>query len=266
MSQLLGIIGIASAIAYVVLHPATAFSGFFDKHALVIVSVMPPSIMMMSHNLGDLLLGIKMLASSIFSSQYKTQQHVVQILTATSTLVRSEGLGSIAKVRNIARYELLRDGLSMIVNDFSADEIKHNISARIQSKQARFAAAAHLFENMSRLCPGVGMIGTLFGLIHMLSNIDDPSKLGGGMAMAMVTTLYGLVTGTCIYGPWSEKIVVEGEKILENDMMVLEGVLHIKSKKSSIHLKDIVKTYAGPAQKAETPPQQQHAVTPKRSA
>jgi chemotaxis protein MotA len=106
------------------------------------------------------------------------------------------------------------------------------------------ALAANLFENMSKLCPGMGMIGTLMGLIAMLSNMNDPTKLGSGMAMALITTLYGLMLGTILYGPWGEKIQIEAEKIHEIDMMVLEGVLNIRGKKSSIHMKDIVKTYA----------------------
>jgi chemotaxis protein MotA len=153
-------------------------------------------------------------------------------------------MGALVPLRDQMRYDLLRDGFSLIINDFKTEEIRHNLMARVDAKQTKMALAANLFDNMSKLCPGMGMIGTLMGLIAMLSNMNDPTKLGSGMALALITTLYGLMLGTIIYGPWGEKIHIEAEKILEIDLMVVEGVLNIRGKKSSIHMKDIVKTYA----------------------
>ena len=60
----------------------------------------------------------------------------------------------------------------------------------------------------------------------------------------MITTLYGLLLGTVLYAPCSEKISLEAEKILEIDLMVLEGVISLKAKKSSVHMKDIMSTYS----------------------
>jgi chemotaxis protein MotA len=87
------------------------------------------------------------------------------------------------------------------------------------------------------------MIGTLMGLIGMMANLSDPASIGSGMALALITTLYGLLLGTIIYAPFGEKIALEAEKSQELDLMVLEGVLALKSKKSSVHLKNIMATY-----------------------
>ena len=243
MSQILGLSGICYALWFVMTHPAKGFSGYFDEHAFIMLSIMPPSIMLLSHTTSDLLLGLKLLISACFKRQKNTQQEIVQILTMTLKAVRQDGLGVVAKVRGHVSYDFLREGLSLILNDFKPDEVRYNLDAKIEAKQMRMQTAANLFENMSKLCPGVGMIGTLFGLIHMMSHLDDPTKLGGGMAMAMITTLYGLILGTCLYGPCGEKIIIEADKILENDRLVLEGVLHIQEKKSTLHLQDLVKTY-----------------------
>jgi len=255
MSQLLGVSGIAFAIWYAISHPAMKFHGYWDPAAMVLLGFGPPSVMMLSHTVSDLIMGIKLLWSSIFSQHAQHQQETIDMLTRASQIVRTEGLGALVPLRDRMRYDLLRDGFSLIINDFKAEEIRHNLMARINAKQSRMALAASLFENMSKLCPGMGMIGTLMGLIAMLSNMNDPSKLGGGMALALITTLYGLMLGTIIYGPWGEKIHIEAEKILEIDLMVLEGVLNIRGKKSSIHMKDIVKTYAS-----------KHATQPTRGA
>ncbi len=108
-------------------------------------------------------------------------------------------------------------------------------------------------ENGGAFAPGFGMIGTLMGLIAMMANMKDPTQIGGGMALAMITTFYGLLLGTLLYGPFSEKILLEAEKTLEIDLMVLEGVVNLKAKKSSIHMKDIVKTFGKKAGGPEQP-------------
>ena len=243
MSQILGLSGIGFSIYYLVSHHATQFHGYWDPAAAVLLGVGPPSIMMLSHTVMDLFVGFRLLASSIFSRHARHQAEIIDVLTRASQIVRTDGLGALVPLRNQLQYELLRDGVSLIINDFKAEEIRHNLMAKINAKQSKMILAASLFENMSKLCPGMGMIGTLMGLIAMLSNLNDPTKLGGGMAMALITTLYGLMLGTIIYGPWGEKINIEAEKILEVDMMVMEGILNVKGKKSSIHMKDMMKTY-----------------------
>ena len=253
MSQILGLSGIGFAIWYVISHPAMKFHGYWDPAAVVLLGIGPPSVMMLSHTLADLIVGIRLLITSIFSRHAQHQAEIINALTRASQIVRSDGLGALVPLRDRMQYDMLRDGFSLIINDFRTEEIRHNLMARINAKQSKMALAASLFENMSKLCPGMGMIGTLMGLIAMLSNMNDPTKLGSGMALALITTLYGLMLGTIIYGPWGEKIHIEAEKILEVDMMVLEGMVNIKSKKSSVHMKDIMKTYASKTGSQPTP-------------
>ncbi len=243
MSPLIAIAGIVFSLYYVFTSPSGGFEGYLDKPSLVLLGMMPPSVMLLSHTLKDFYVGFSTLLQALFRGN-KREKEVINVLTSASQLVRSEGIGSIMKVRNQVRYELLRDGLSLILNDFSVDEIRHNLQNKINSKQMRMSLASNLFENMSKVSPGVGMIGTILGLIAMMINLKDPSQIGGGMALAMITTLYGLLLGTVVYAPCSEKISLEAEKSLEIDLMVLEGVLSLKGKKSSVHMRDIMSTYS----------------------
>lgn len=243
MAPIVGLCGIVYSIWYVFAHPATHVDGYYDKPALILLAMMPPSIILLSHTFQDFFTGLGAFLNSLFKRQKKTQDEVISVLTHASAIVRSEGLGSLVRIKERVRNELLKDGLSLIVNNFTPEEIKHNISAKISAKQSRMHLAANLFENISKLSPGVGMLGTILGLIHMMANLTDPSKIGGGMAMALLTTLYGLVLGNIIYGPIAERIKLESDKSLEIDLMVLEGVISLKGKKSSVHFTDIMKTY-----------------------
>lgn len=244
MSPILGLAGLIASFYFVFTHPSAGFKGYYDLPSLVLLLVCPPSIMLLSHTVSDFMTGISTLIKSLFGGQKQAQAEVINILTNASAIVRSEGIGALLKIRNRIRYELLRDGISLIINNFSVDEIRHNLTAKINAKQTRMQLASNLFENISKVSPGVGMIGTLLGLVDMMANLKDPTSIGSGMALAMITTLYGLLLGTLLYAPCSEKISLEADKSLEIDMLVLEGVLSLKGKKSSVHLKDIMKTYA----------------------
>jgi chemotaxis protein MotA len=244
VSPILAILGISFSLYFVLTNQSPGFQGYFDKPSLILLGVMPPSVMLLSHTLKDFYVGLSTLLRALFQVQGRAEREVIQVLTHCSAMVRSEGIGALVKVRNQIRYPLLRDGISLIVNDFSLEEIRHNLQNRLNAKQMRMSLAVNLFENMSKLSPGVGMIGTLLGLIAMMSKLTDPSQVGSGMALAMITTLYGLLLGTLVYAPCSEKIGLEAEKSLELDLMVLEGVVSLKGKKSSVHLRDIMSTYA----------------------
>lgn len=243
MSGIIGLCGIVYVFYVVFTHPHTGFTGYIDKTAIILLAIAPPSIMLLSHTIQDFLTGFVILFRSTFQNSRKSQGEVINTLTACSAKVRAEGVGSLMGVRDKLKNELLRDGVSMIVNDFTVQEIRHNLEAKISTKQGHMSLAVNLFENMSKVCPGVGMIATLVGMITMLSNMSDPSTIGAGLAVAMIGTLYGLILGTIIYAPFAEKISLESEKILELDMLVMEGVLHLKEKKSSLHFRDLVKTY-----------------------
>lgn len=244
MSSLIGISGIIYGLYYVLTQKQEAFSGYFDKPSFVLLGLLPPCIMLLSHKISDFLTGFKILLQSIFQNTKRKQNHVINALTVCSARVRSEGIGSLVHERRKLSYGLLTDGVSLIINNFTSAEIQHNLNAKINARQSQMSLASNLFENMSKVSPGVGMIGTLLGLIGMMRNISDPSTIGAGMALALVTTLYGLLLGTLLYAPFGEKIAIEADKIYELDLLVLEGVLALKGKKSSVHLKDIMKTYS----------------------
>ncbi len=244
MSALIGIGGIIFAFYYTMTAPATGFRGYIDIPSMVLLGIGPPAVMLLSRTLGDLGLGLQTLFESLFINKRRIQNDVITALSRLSARVRAEGFGALVAERKTLRYDFLRDGVSMIVNDFSLEEIKHNLNSKLQAKQSRMSGASDLFTNMSKLCPGVGMLGTLMGLIQMMSALKDPASIGSGMAFAMITTLYGLMLGTFIYAPWGEKISVESEKTLEIDLLVLEGVLHLKSKKSSLHFNNLLNTYS----------------------
>jgi chemotaxis protein MotA len=244
ISVIVGLSGFASALWYVLIHGGASFSGFWEPAAAVLLGGGPIAIILMSHSFYDFFSGIRTLFSLAVMSQKREMNQISNQLSVLSYSVRTDGIGVLAKYKAQLRNPLLKDGVSLILSSFTTDEIRHNLTAKINSRQTEYAHAVSLFENLGKLSPGVGLLGTIAGLVKMLSNMTEPAKLGPAMAVALLSTLYGLVLGTVVYMPVAEKIAIYAEKRLQLDLMVLEGVLLLKEKKSQAHLRDVLNTYS----------------------
>lgn len=248
ISVIVGLSAFGWSLWFLLFHGSGKFQGFWDPSAAVLLGVAPLAVMLMSHSFIDFFAGLKTLFSIAFLNQKKEMNTISNQLSTLSYSVRTEGMGILARYKSQIANPLFRDGVTLILSSFTADEIRHNLTAKINSKQTQFTHAVNLFESLGKLCPGMGLLGTIVGLVQMLSNMSDPGKLGPSMAIALLTTLYGLVLGTVVYTPISEKIAIYAEKTLQLDLMILEGVLLLKEKKSQAHLRDVLNTYsAAPA-------------------
>jgi chemotaxis protein MotA len=179
-------------------------------------------------------------------SHYKEMNKIVNQLTQMSQSVRQDGVGALMNMRAQVHHPLLKDGINLILNGFTSEDIRNNLVAKVNTQQFHLQHAAKLFQALGQLCPGMGLVGTVTGLILMLSNLSDPSKIGAGMAVSLLATLYGLIFGTVLYSPIAEKLSLYAEKRLQLDTMIMEGVMLLKEKKSNAHMTDVLKTYAEP--------------------
>jgi chemotaxis protein MotA len=96
---------------------------------------------------------------------------------------------------------------------------------------------------MGGAAPSFGMFGTLFGLIVMLGELDDPSNMGPGLAAALMTTLYGIIFARFVFYPIAEKIKNAAQMNKFREYFVLEGIVLINDKKSSFYIQDKLSTY-----------------------
>jgi chemotaxis protein MotA len=244
MSIIVGICGFAWSLWFLIFHGGAKFQGFWEPSAAVLLGIAPIAVILMSHSFIDFFAGLRTLLSLAFLNQKKEINQISNQLSTMSSAVRNEGIGVLAKYKPHLANQLFKEGVTLILSSFTSDEIRHNLTAKINGKQTQFSHAVNLFESLGKLCPGMGLLGTIIGLVQMLSNMSDPSKLGPSMAIALLTTLYGLILGTVVYQPISEKIAIYAEKTLQLDLMILEGVLLLKEKKSQAHLRDVLNTYS----------------------
>ncbi|MEN6384438.1 MAG: MotA/TolQ/ExbB proton channel family protein, partial [Phycisphaerales bacterium] len=118
-------------------------------------------------------------------------------------------------------------GLQMLVDGQSAEQIHENMSLEVQYIQERHAMGKKILEFMGASCPSFAMVGTLIGLISMLSKMESPEEVGRGMAVALVCTFYGAFTANMLFLPLAGKLgqYSKAETIIKE--MIIEGICGI---------------------------------------
>jgi chemotaxis protein MotA len=116
----------------------------------------------------------------------------------------------------------------MAVDGNEPDTIRNIMETELNYLQSRHRKGAAIFSAMGEYSPAFGMLGTLIGLINMLRSLDDPSNIGAGMAVALVTTFYGSVLANLVFLPLSGKLRNKSEEEVIEKELIIEGVLAIQ--------------------------------------
>ncbi|HHI97689.1 MAG TPA: flagellar motor protein PomA, partial [Thermodesulfatator atlanticus] len=104
----------------------------------------------------------------------------------------------------------------------------------------------NLFKTMADLAPAFGMIGTLIGLVQMLSTMDDPKSIGPSMAVALLTTLYGAVMANLVFTPIANKLALRAQEEQLNYRLIIEGVIGLQKGLNPRVLEEILKAFLPP--------------------
>ncbi len=148
--------------------------------------------------------------------------------------------------------DFMRKGFQMAVDGNTADIIKKVSDEEIESMQNRHEVGIGIFKALGSYAPAFGMIGTLIGLIQMLRALDDPSKIGSGMAVALLTTMYGAIVANMIALPIAGKLEQRSAEEVLIKRMILEGVLSIQEGNSPRVVQEKLRSFMAPNQRGET--------------
>src|SRR5205807_10102902 len=112
-------------------------------------------------------------------------------------------------------------GLELVIDNSAKEKLEEVLHLDLHSIEERHSLGKKIFEQLGAMLPAFGMVGTLIGLIQMLGSLDDPSKIGSGMAVAMVTTFYGAFGSNMIYLPLAGKLEARSkEETLLRELMI----------------------------------------------
>lgn len=151
----------------------------------------------------------------------------IEKVVAWSQTARKEGLLGLETIAESEPDLFARKGLQLLVDGTEPEAIRGILEVEIGSREHLDLAAAKMYEGMGGYSPTIGIIGAVMGLIHVMENLSDPSKLGAGIAVAFVATIYGVGMANLVLIPMANKLKSQVQAQSQFREMVIEGVVSI---------------------------------------
>ena len=171
-------------------------------------------------------------------------------MVSYAEVARRDGILSLENMTKEIDDEFVVKGIQMAVDGIDPELIEQIMTSELDSLADRHAQGKSLLDAMTKYAPAFGMIGTLFGLVIMLQQMDNPDAIGPGMAVAILTTLYGAIIANLFAGPLADKLAQRSEHEQMVKTIVIKGVMSIQSGDNPRIVEQKLKTFLSPKDRA----------------
>lgn len=187
---------------------------------------------------GKILKSLTTVYKTAFKKKEVDLQKDIDLIIDIANIARREGLLALEDAIANIDSPFLKKGVMLVVDGADPELIKNVMEAEIYFVQERHAKGQAVIDSMADFAPAYGMIGTLIGLINMLKNLNNTDALGPGMAVALVTTFYGVVLANLVLKPISKKLKIMTAAEAQEKELLLEGLLSIQDGENPRIIKD----------------------------
>lgn len=171
-----------------------------------------------------------------------------------STIARRDGLLALEQQVADIPDQFLRRGLEMVIDGTPKEKLEEVLSIEVSCIQERHKTGKKIFDQLGASLPAFGMVGTLIGLIQMLHELDDPTKIGAGMAVAMVTTFYGAFVANLVFLPLGGKLEARSKEEVLLRQLMIQGLVAMAEGEAPRALEAKLKAFLAPkARQIEVP-------------
>ena len=172
---------------------------------------------------------------------------IIDSLVALSGKARREGVLSLEADVEATEDDFMRKALRVIMDGSDPQVVKETLEAELETRNEDDAGGAGVFKTMGGYSPTLGVIGTVMGLIHMLSQLSEPGKMGPAIAAAFIATFYGVAFANLIFLPLADKLKSQNTEAARCRRLVLEGVLSIQGGVNPTALEERLLSFLPPA-------------------
>lgn len=201
-------------------------SSLVNGPALLIVVGGTFGAIMLQAPINTFMRAIRLFGWIFFPPQQNFDQAIENII-GWSNIARKEGLLGLEIISETEEDAFARKGLQLLVDGSEPEVMRSILEVEVDSKEHRDLSAAKLYESMGGYTPTIGIIGAVLGLIQVMENLSDPSKLGHGIATAFVATVYGVGAANLILLPLANKLKSLVIHRSQYHYMLIEGVVAI---------------------------------------
>lgn len=200
---------------------------------------------MLSYSMQDFLNSMKSIGLIFKASKMNTSE-IIKSIIDLSNVARKEGLLSLEEAAADLDEPFLKKGILLIVDGTDPDLVRGIMETELVSIEARHKTVISFWEALAAMGPAWGMIGTLVGLVNMLNNMSDPSSIGGDMAVALITTLYGSVLANWLCTPVAGKLKAQNAQEMQLKEIMVEGLLSIQAGENPRVIEEKLKSFLAP--------------------
>jgi chemotaxis protein MotA len=244
-------LGVLLLVTSILMAEGASFAGFIDYPSMMVVVGGAISATLICFPLRNVLTFVGV-ARQVFFNKPVNIPELIELIVSLADTARRDGLLALeARLKEIDNPFVVT-GIQMAVDGTRQEVIEDILRTEIDAVATRHRNGKALFDQLGKFAPAFGMIGTLMGLIIMLGNMSDPSSIGSGMAVALITTLYGAIVSNLFFLPMAEKLNLLSKQELLAMEIALRGILSIQSGDNPRVIQQKLSTFVPPKERAGT--------------
>ncbi|NVK54591.1 MAG: flagellar motor protein PomA [Alteromonadaceae bacterium] len=236
------LVGMLGGIGFIVMAMILGgdLSMFVDVPSVLIVFCGSLFVVMSQFTLGQFF-GAGKIAGKAFMFKIDVPEDLIEKVVEMADAARKGGFLALeeAEIAN----PFMQKGVDMLVDGHDIDVVRETLAKDISMTTERHEFGVSIFKGLGDVAPAMGMIGTLIGLVAMLSNMDDPKAIGPAMAVALLTTLYGAFLANVICLPIAAKLSNRLNEEKLNQSLILDGIVGIADGQNPRVIEGILKNY-----------------------
>jgi len=179
--------------------------------------------------------------------------HIIGLITQYANKARKEGILSLEKELSTIEDAFLKKALAMAVDGVEPHHIREAMELELEYLDEHGKLNSKVWKAAGGYAPTVGILGAVLGLIHVMENLNDPSKLGSGIAVAFVATVYGVGSANLLFLPFSTKLEVRHRHQMIIKEMILEGVIAVSTGENPRLIEEKLYSFLSEIQKNKNP-------------
>ncbi|MFL1405769.1 flagellar motor protein PomA [Marinobacter sp. M1N3S26] len=245
LATLIGLVGGAVIIGMAIILGASP-GVFMNAPSVLIVVLGSLSVVLAKFSFRQYFGALKA-AGRAFSFKLPDTQDLIEELVDIANVARKQGVLNLEGRE--ASSEYLQQGIQLLVDGQAADTIRELLNKERVLTMDRNRFGAKVFRALADVAPAMGMIGTIVGLVQMLSNMEDPKSIGPAMAVALLTTLYGAMIATMIANPIADKLELRLTEEARMQSLVSDALVAIQNGQNPRVIEQLLSSYLPPAKR-----------------
>jgi chemotaxis protein MotA len=242
IATVIGLIG-GTALIVVSINLGGSMLLFLNAPGLLIVLGGTLAANFIKFSLKDVISSFKV-GMKAFFFKVASPEELIESMVTYAKIAKKEGLIALEKEEPSDAFAA--NALKYLVDGYDETLIKEMLIKDLNLTVKRHTLGKNVFKGMGDSAPAFGMIGTLIGLVQMLSSMSDPRSIGPAMAVALLTTLYGALVANFICLPLSEKLALRSEQEQETKKIVIDACVGMSQGWSPLVLEESLKIYLTP--------------------